>query len=303
MEWQQLEYFQTVARMQNITSAARAMNITQPALSRSIARLESELNVPLFERKGRSIVLNRYGELFLARVERIMEEYQAGRREIEQLLDPERGEVSLGFLHTLGIRWIPDLIGKFRESYPSVRFQLHQNSNLNLLHQLHSGEIDLCMSSPQETPLNIHWTKLWTEELFLAVPVHHRLAGVKSVALEELQDEMLISYKEGYGLRHIMDELLHQAGISPKILFEGEEIHTIAGLVCAGLGIAILPKTEGINEDGLVWVTITDPDCNREIGIAWVEGKFLSPAANLFKQFVIHTANQYYKQRAITKPN
>ena len=88
MEWQQLEYFQTVARMQNMTSAARAMNITQPALSRSIARLESELNVPLFERKGRSIVLNRYGELFLIRVERMMEEYQAGRREIEQLLDP-----------------------------------------------------------------------------------------------------------------------------------------------------------------------------------------------------------------------
>ena len=79
MEWQQLEYFQTVARMQNMTSAARAMNITQPALSRSIARLESELNVPLFERKGRSIILNRYGELFLTRVEKIMEEYQAKR--------------------------------------------------------------------------------------------------------------------------------------------------------------------------------------------------------------------------------
>lgn len=290
MEWQQLEYFQTVARIQHMTSAARALNITQPALSRSIARLEDELNVPLFERKGRTIVLNQYGKLFLARVDRILEEYQAGRRELEQLLDPERGEISLGFLHTLGVRWIPDLIGRFRDIYPHVRFQLHQNSNLSLLERLDSGEIDLCMSSPQDTSLSIEWTKLWTEKLYLAVPVHHRLAGSTSVALEELQDEMLISFKDGYGLRHITDELLQQAGISPRILFEGEEIHTIAGLVCAGLGIAILPKTEGIDENGLAWISVRNPNCYREIGIATAEGRFLSPAAEQFRKFVIQSA-------------
>lgn len=64
MEWQQLEYFQTLARIQHVTRAAEAMSLSQPALSRSIARLEEELGVPLFERQGRTIMLNRYGQLF-----------------------------------------------------------------------------------------------------------------------------------------------------------------------------------------------------------------------------------------------
>lgn len=139
MEWQQLEYFHTVARLQHMTLAAQTLCITQPALSRSIARLEKELGVPLFERNGRAIVLNRYGRLFLNRVNRIMNEYQEGKRELEDLIHPEHGEVSLGFLHTLGVHSIPDVIRSFRSAYPQIHFQLHQNSTQFLLDQLSAG--------------------------------------------------------------------------------------------------------------------------------------------------------------------
>ena len=115
MEWQQLEYFQMLAKIQHMTKAAEQLSISQPALSRSIARLEDELGVPLFERQGRSIRLNRYGELFVKRVHNIMREYQAGLQEIQQIVDPNHGEVSLGFLHTLGTNVVPDLIRHFRK--------------------------------------------------------------------------------------------------------------------------------------------------------------------------------------------
>lgn len=80
MEWEQLEYFQTLARIQHVTKAAETLSITQPALSRSIVRLENYLGVPLFDRQGRSITLNKYGERFLKRVDSIIKEFTEGRK-------------------------------------------------------------------------------------------------------------------------------------------------------------------------------------------------------------------------------
>ncbi|MCP1308884.1 LysR family transcriptional regulator [Paenibacillus tyrfis] len=286
MEWQQLEYFHTVARLQHMTLAAQTLCITQPALSRSIARLEKELGVPLFERNGRAIVLNRYGRLFLNRVNRIMNEYQEGKRELEDLIHPEHGEVSLGFLHTLGVHSIPDVIRSFRSAYPQIHFQLHQNSTQFLLDQLSAGGIDLCMAAPQETK-HMQWASLWNEELFVIVPKDHPLAASESVLLEDIRSEPLISFKKGYGLRKITDKLFEQAGIGPDIRFEGDEVHTIAGLVAAGLGVAVIPDTKGIERANLSFLRVRWPECRRVIGIGWIEGRYLSPAAERFRDFVI----------------
>lgn len=287
MEWQQLEYFQTVARLQHMTLAAEALAISQPALSRSIARLEQELGVPLFERRGRSIVLNRYGTQFLVRVNRIMQEYEEGRQELQDMLSPEHGEVSLGFLHTLGVNLIPTLIKRFRETHPQVHFQLHENSTQTLLEQLESGAIDLCMASLHGAKVQVQWVKLWSEELFVIVPSDHRLAGRSSIRLEEIADEPLVSFKEGYGLRKTTDDLLHTAGIKPRITFEGDEVHTIAGLVESRLGVALIPNTLGLDRHEVALLKVDWPVCQREINIAWIEGRYMSPVVRQFRQFVI----------------
>ncbi|MBP3040218.1 LysR family transcriptional regulator [Bacillaceae bacterium Marseille-Q3522] len=287
MEWQQLEYFQTVARLQHMTLAAKALAITQPALSRSISRLESELGVPLFERSGRNIILNRFGQLFQKRVVRILKEYKEARLELENLLSPEHGEVALGFLHTLGVHQIPDFIRSFRKIYPSIQFQLHENSSQKLLEMLLKGEIDLFMGSLLEANQQIQWTPLWKEELFLMVPNGHRLAGVKKINLEDIRNEPLISYKKGFGLRTIVDDLLVEANIHPPIPFEGEDSHTIAGLVTAGLGITFLPNTKGLDLSGITLLSIQHPKCHRIIGIATMKERMLAPPTEKFHKFVI----------------
>ncbi|WP_223068743.1 LysR family transcriptional regulator [Paenibacillus caui] len=287
MEWQQLEYFQTVARLQHMTTAARALSISQPALSRSISRLEKELGVPLFERSGRSIVLSKYGHLFLLRVNRMLAEYQEGIQELDDLLHPEHGEVSLGFLHTLGVQFVPGLIRTYRKDHPAVHFQLHQNNTPNLLNQLVSGEIDMCMAAPRETGQPLEWVELMSQELFVIVPRGHRLADSGPIHLKEIGDEPLISFKLGYGLRKIIDDLLREAGISPKISFEGEEVHTIAGLVAAGLGVAIIPQTKGIDPNEIAFVPVSFPSCSRTIGLAWHKERYLSRTAKQFREFVM----------------
>lgn len=292
MDLQQFEYFQTLAKTQHVTRSAEALSISQSALSRSIARLEDDIGVPLFDRQGRSIRLNQYGQIFLKRVENIMKEFYEGKQEIQDLLEPESGTISLGFLHTLSTNLIPDLISCFRISYPKINFQLGQGPSHVLLEQLKSGEMDLCLIAPNEVIHPIHWEKLWSEELFVTVPKNHKFADRKSIRIEQLANEPFIHLKKGYSLRITVEQLFQEAGLTPNVTFEGEEADTAAGLVAAGLGISLLPDLKGIDKSKLVQISVSWPKSQRTIGIAWVEGRYISPATQQFKSFVLEKFNQ-----------
>lgn len=287
MEWQQLTYFQTVAQMQHFTRAAEALSISQPALSRSIGRLEEELGVPLFERRGRTVSLNRYGEIFLKRVNRAMQEISDGRKEIKELIDPEHGTVSLAFLHAFGTQLIPDLLHSFRLKYPRINFQLHQDVANPVLDLLEAGEIDFCLSSPVVTRSGIQWAHLLTEELFVIVPKAHRLANRTSIILNELAEDQFIFLRKGFTVRTLTEQYCNEAGFTPHVAFVSEEIATAAGLVTAELGVALLPNIKTLDTKKVSRLRVSQPKCRWIIGMGWIEGRYLSPAASLFKQFVL----------------
>lgn len=291
MEWQQFEYFQVVARLEHMTKAAEELSISQPALSRSISRLEEEVGVSLFDRQGRSIQLNHYGKLFLHHVERMMKEFEEAIHELHDLNDPEKGIISLGFLHTLGTSIVPDLISAFRQTHPNIRFHLIQNYTHSQLKQLINSELDLCLLAYTETESPIQWIKLWTDELFLIVPIDHPLAMKKSIRLADVGDENFILMKKGFALRNTSERLFRKVGIAPQVLFEGDEVATVAGFVGAGLGISILPDGEEINPSKMVKIHIKDIVCERTIGMAWLENRYYPPAVKEFQQFILNYFN------------
>ncbi len=289
VEWQQFEYFQTLARLQHMTKAAKELSITQPALSRSLARFEEEIGVSLFERQGRSIRLNQYGEILLKSVKNMMSEFEKGKQEIQHLLDPDQGQVSLGFLHTLSTNLIPDLLVEFRRQYPKVNFSLRQSPTHILLDQLEKGELDICLISPMGIKEPVAWKELWREELFAIVPTNHAFATKEAITIEELVEEPFIHLKKGFSLRVTVEQFLHEVGVNPHVTFEGEEADTVAGLVAAGLGVSILPDLKGVDQSHIVKIPIHYPKCERLIGIAWVKGRYISPAVQNFKEFVLKT--------------
>ena len=130
MEIEQLKYFKTVATMQHMTRAAEILSISQPALSKSIANIEHVLGVPLFDREGRSIFLNRFGQLFLQSVNIILEEYERILEEFEDIIKPGSGEVSFGFIHTLGMEVVPELIAAISAKSPNLL--IFKSSNLQI---------------------------------------------------------------------------------------------------------------------------------------------------------------------------
>ncbi|QOS99365.1 LysR family transcriptional regulator [Brevibacterium sp. JNUCC-42] len=286
MEWQQMLYFRKVAQTQHITQSAEMLNVSQPALSRSIARLEEELNTPLFERKGRNIVLNQYGELFLKRVERAIQEIEEGKQEIQDLIDPDRGKVRIAFLHSLGIEVVPEFIRSFRLQYPQVSFHLHQAATEQIVEQLKTGLIDIALFSMIEPMDEVHWEPLITEDLYLIVSKTHPLANRTHIDLKEIANESFISFKQGYGLRTLTDTLCMQAGFTPDVTFEGEEIATVAGLVAAKLGVSLVPDVNVLDKSKISLLRVTNPTCKRIIGIAWKEKRYLSPVSRRFISFV-----------------
>jgi LysR family transcriptional regulator, transcription activator of glutamate synthase operon len=276
-----VRWFLAVAEHGHVTRAATLLRISQPGLSRAIARLEHELGVPLFDRAGRNVRLNRYGEIFREHAERLVAEEESARRSLGQALDPGRGEISLGFLHTQGTALVPDLLRRYRPTHRNVTFRLMQDGSERIEQALRDGSADLGITGPRPDDPALAWHPLSTERLRLAVPAGHRLAARAKVSLTEVAAEPHIVLRRGYGLRSITDELYRQADIAPEIAFEGEEIGTVRGLVAAGLGVAVVPPS---GSDG---IELDDPGARRTIGLVWVAAHTRPPVVEAFRRFVM----------------
>jgi len=285
MDLLQLKYFEVAARHEHMTRAAEELHISQPSLSKAIGRLEEELGVMLFDRQGRNIRLNSFGKAFLKRVKKVFLELENGKRELSDMSGLEQGRISLAWTST---SLLPRILEGFLEMYPRLSFHQIVASTVEMKHQLESGVIDLCISSPPVTGPGIICTPLYTEEIFLAVPENHRLAKRTAIDLIEAADEPFICTKKGYGFRDITDEFCRQAGFSPNIVFEGDVGSSLFSLVNAGLGVAFVPSPNlrdySVKLPKLL--RINRPVCRRTIGLAYFEGHYLSRAAQQFCRYV-----------------
>ncbi|WP_202080408.1 LysR substrate-binding domain-containing protein [Caldalkalibacillus salinus] len=289
MEFRQLKYFMEVARKEHVTQAAEELHIAQSAISRQIANLENELNVQLFIREGRNVKLTPMGKVFLKRVDRAMSEIDLALQDIREFLDPERGEIRVGFPHSLAAYTLPRVVSEFRKEHPNVRFLLRQGMVDQLLEDLVDGDIDLALVSPvpEDNP-EVQGHILFTEEMIAILPPQHPLAGSKSLRLEQLRSEPFVVFRSGFKLRTIVMDACQRAGFTPKIAFEGEETDTIRGLVAAGLGVGLLPAIS-LRESGPinpVHVSISEPKVTRTVGYATSKSRKLSPTDEVFQEFL-----------------
>jgi DNA-binding transcriptional LysR family regulator len=294
MELLQLEYFRVLGRLQHVTRAAERIGIAQPTLSRAIGRLENELGVSLFERRGRSVVLSEQGAAFLTYVERSLDELGNGRTHVAKMSRAEESTIALGFLRTLGPRLVPDLARRFKLEYPAVHFDYGEAGRDGLLERLYSGASTLCITVHTDDA-RVDWRPIGKQELVVVVPPQHRLAKHKSIALSELANEPFAMFRDGIPVRRQILELLAKAGVKPNVASESAQSGSIFGLVSAGSAVSIVPAT-GSSHD-CVTLAIEDPGAARDIGIACIAGRYLSPAEDAFRSFVLR--NTAFDTRAI----
>ncbi len=279
----------------NLTRAATALGVPQPTVSRWLAGLSAELGTPVVVRDGRGIRLTKAGSYLAESAQEALAVLARGWRRAEAAADPERGEVVLAFLHTMGELRIPELLRAFRAEHPNVRFTLVQGAKADVLERLRAGTVDLALTSPPPEGPEFVAVELDRQELVVTVPGGHRLAGRRGVRVAELAREQFVGMKAGFGLRQLTDDLCAAAGFTPRHAFEGEEVDTLRGLVAAGLGVAILPAAEWALPPNVVEMSLR-PKANRVIGLAWVTEEPLTPAVLSFRDFAVTRGTRRTKQ-------
>jgi len=286
--WNQLEYFLVVARTQNISRAATEVGLTQPAMSRAIANLEHNLELPLFQRAGRSIILTRFGNVFRRRVEQALGEIDDARRELADLVSADRGMLGLGFVPTLGVDYIPNAVRRFKDGHPNVRFTFSQDSSAELEAKLLNGELDLIFTPRvvSDADNGITWSLVDEQELILIMPHSHPLVKMSKVPLSTLREEQFVSLKKGHRFRQFTDGLFNKAGFTPHYSFEGDDLSSLIGFVSAGFGIAIVPPVCAASPR-VASLRIVNPIPRRSIGIGWIDGRYFPASARLFRDFVL----------------
>jgi DNA-binding transcriptional LysR family regulator len=286
LSWHQLEYFHAVARLQHVSRAAQQLGISQPALSRALAKLEADLSLPLFDRVGRSIRLTRYGEIFQRRVARALHEIDEGRAELSELANPERAIIRLGFLRTLGISFVPRLVREFCALFPQIRFSFVQNNDIALEEALLREDLDLVLNSNPLLAAQFDWDLIADQELVLIVSRSHGFSKRRTVAMSELADEPFVCFKAGHVFRRQIENLCNTAGFLPKVRFEADDSSSMPGFVASGFGIAIVPVGCAESAD-VVTLRLTTPVARRAIGIARLKSRHHSPSARALHDFVL----------------
>jgi LysR family transcriptional activator of glutamate synthase operon len=292
MTLEELRWFVAVAEREHVTAAAVQLHVSQPALSRALARVQAHVGVPLFDRDGRRLRLNRYGRLYLEHARRALAQLDAGRDELADATGASGGgTVVLAFLHTLGSWLVPALLRGFGGAHPGITLQLAQDSASEMLLALRSGSADLVLTSPRPDDPAIGWHALATEPLRLVVGPAHPLAGRRRVRLVDVAEDPFVAMKPEYGLRAVTDELCARAGFTPRLAFEGDDIGTLRGLVAAGLGVALLPPPHSagaeIADPATPHLRLADRDATRALGLAWDTTRYRSPATETFRAFVV----------------
>lgn len=283
----QLQQFRAAARLNHMGQAAEELHVSQPALSQTIKRLERHYGLSLFDRVGRTVRLNSSGQVLLEHVERALLALEDADRAMHDLMHSKQQSIALGYFGGRNAKAIPYLIRRFHRISSSVDFGLFRGSNSQLFKGLKQGALDFCFTTQASTTDDIISQPLWHEKLFVYVSTTHPLASRTVIDLAEIAQEPVLSLGKSSDLRGITDALCEAAGFSPRIVFEGQNIVTLHGLIAANVGVALAPELETPEREDVVALRVRAPVCVRPIYVSWMRGRYLSKVAAQFRDFVL----------------
>ena len=289
-----------VARVEHLGRAADVLQADQSTVSRKIARLEEEVGVPLFERIGRSIRLTQAGRRFVTRAERLLDDVRDAVADAQGSVSAETGQVHVGFLHTVGARWLPERLARFLSAYPAVRFILEEGTSAEVVAGLVAGDFDLGIVGPPPAnvqDLEVH--PLFRERVAVVVPSAHRLVGRSSCNLHDLAGEPLILPRSRSGLRKVIDDAFAAEGLAPRVAYEGDDLSIVQGLVEAGLGSTLLPMPLPVPSNRVAVIPLRHPSIARTMVLCWDRRRTLPPAANLFASALLAQVSEPFEEATV----
>ena len=280
-----MHYFQVTAYRQHITRAAEELNISQPALSMMISRLEKELGVRLFERRGRSVYLNENGRQFLEYTNRILSEVNNAKSALQDIAKLSKNSISLAVTSSQFLFGIHTFIKK----YPDYKWNLSIDNNESIIQKLDTGKIDLAITCPGIYGAEYESTLLLHDTFKLAVHKDHPLAQKKIVDFNDLRDERFIALTRSSPFQKIIDGMLVDHGISPHYVIECDHLLR-RELINANAGITIASHSavfRHLFSDEICFLDIAEANNYfRDIVLVYRKTRYLNHASCNFIEYI-----------------
>lgn len=284
-----LQAFRAVAELGSFRKAAEAVNISQPALSRRIDKLEEALGVRLFERTTRSVTLTTIGRVFAPSAEQLLDDLDFALLGIRDVSSSRLGHVTIACVPSVAYYFLPNVIANYRRRFPRIRVRLLDASANEVLGAVISGEADFGVSFIGSQEPEIEFKLLLQDRFVAACRRDHPLARKKRVTWSELYEHEYVSVGKTSGNRLLLDQALSAVAPSAPSVCETRHVTTMLGLVEAGLGVAAVPSMAmpGANHPILTSVQLVEPVVKRRVGIVRRRGRQLTPAAQEFHRMMV----------------
>lgn len=294
MTLNQILYFQKVARLENYHYAAEELYVSQPSLSRSMASLEKELGVALFEKKGRGVNLTKAGKLFLEYAEQILEDCKVATDKMREISE-KGGRIDIGYVFPLAGHYIPHKVKQFleRKENQNVVFSFLQNHTTAIADRIKTGELDVGFGGCLDRD-DMEFFPVVNQEMVIITPKEHPLAEAGRLPLSVLEQYPIIGYEKASWLGTHTRRFYHNSNLSPNIIMECPDEYSIVALVRENFGIAFIPRTDILDEAAGVNIHQLDGvELFHQIFMFWMKDRYRLPAVDRFIT--------YMKEQAETK--
>jgi DNA-binding transcriptional LysR family regulator len=234
--------FNSVAKSLNMSKSAKELLVTQSAISQTIKDLETKFSVKLFLRKNRRLYLTEEGKEFYYYTKKIFDILEEAKLCLENFNTLKKGRVSIGASMTIGNYLLPELIVKFKQSYPDIDLSLFIGNSAEVIEKLRTSEIDIALIEglPYTNDKSIKITRFAKDKLSFICSPQHRFASMQKVALKDLLKEQFIMRERGSGTRQIIEAEFAKVGAHVKVAYEFNNPEAIKNAVSCNLGVSAL---------------------------------------------------------------
>lgn len=293
MDVDQLKSFVRVAERENFTRAAEDLGLSQSALSRSIARLESDLGQPVFERQSRRVTLTQAGTILLERAQQILTMIEDTKAEISD--DGETGTIRLAAIPTIAPFFLPGLLKQFSEKFPKASVVVQEDTTENTLRRCSQGEIDLAILALPISAKYLEYEELFDEELLLVLPNEHPLADKSQVVIEDVEAFPFVLLGEAHCLSEQVISFCRQKSFQPISVEKTSQLATVQELVSVGHGVSMIPEmaTRVDLRQDRVYRSLSGSPPTRRIAMLWNPYRFQSKLAKRMTDEVRNYSHEF----------
>jgi DNA-binding transcriptional LysR family regulator len=265
-------------------AASLTLSVSQPALTRTVQRVEQAIGLELFRRTTRRLEITPAGQEFVALANRILADLRISFESMREVSDEQRGQVIVSAVMSVAYTQLPSIVARYRESRTRIEVQIREGVHGSVLDDVRSGVADLGVTYVDEVPMEFSAIALATEAFHVVMPKGHPLSNKSGITLDEVSRYAMVSLPKEAQTRRLLDGLASAAGQVLQHAVTVNQFATVMQCVQAGVGLAIVPggAVPSALSAGLISRPLAKPAVSRTMGVVLLRDRGLTPSAKGF---------------------